>query len=394
MKLNLGKKVFLIIILLLNICFVKGSSYDTISILKNIDLQIESTSSINKMYNYNFKDSEKEFKWLAQEYYNHPLPSFLMGLSLWWQIDAQSGKINGSPKKLDDKFLLNMDKTIDKANEIYNKGNIVDGAFFLAASHAFKGRLLADRKKWTQSALAGRNAIKYLKEIKKNDLMIPEIDFGNGLFNYYSIWISERYPLLRPLVNFFPEGDNKKGIDELINASGNSFYTRTEAQFFLMRIYLGERNLSNALQLSKYLIETYPNNSIFHKYHTQILYQNGKVKQSYKSANDILKNFYANTFGYYHDEARISYFFIGEYYHSQLNFDKAIYNYLKAIEYASLLGKEKMGYTFYSYYYLGKIFFDRGEFNKSKIYYKKVIQLTRRKDDLNKKARLNVRKMK
>ena len=394
MKLYVGKNIFLIIILVIKINLVKGSQYDTISILKNIDLQIESTSSINKMYNYKFKDSEKEFIWLAQEYNNHPLPSFLSGLSLWWQIDAQSGKINGSPKDLDDKFLLNMDKTIDKANEIYKKGNIVDGAFFLAASYAFKGRLLADRKKWTQSALAGRNAIKYLKEIKKNDLMIPEIDFGNGLFNYYSIWISDRYPLLRPLVNFFPKGDKKKGIEELTNASGNSFYTRTEAQFFLMRIYLGERNLINALQLSKYLNETYPDNSIFHKYYTQILYQNGKLKQSYMSANNILKKFNSNSFGYNHDEARISHFFIGEYYHSKLNFEKAIYNYLKAIEYANLLGKEKMGYSYYSYYYLGKIFFDRGEFKKSKIYYKKVIQLTRRKDDLNSKARLNIKKMK
>ena len=394
MKLHVGKNIFLIIILVIRINLVKGSQYDTISILKNIDLQIESTSSINKMYNYKFKDSEKEFIWLAQEYNNHPLPSFLSGLSLWWQIDAQSGKINGSPKDLDDKFLLNMDKTIDKANEIYKKGNIVDGAFFLAASYAFKGRLLADRKKWTQSALAGRNAIKYLKEIKKNDLMIPEIDFGNGLFNYYSIWISDRYPLLRPIVNFFPKGDKKKGIEELTNASGNSFYTRTEAQFFLMRIYLGERNLINALQLSKYLNETYPDNSIFHKYYTQILYQNGKLKQSYMSANNILKKFNLNSFGYNHDEARISHFFIGEYYHSKLNFEKAIYNYLKAIEYANLLGKEKMGYSYYSYYYLGKIFFDRGEFKKSKIYYKKVIQLTRRKDDLNSKARLNIKKMK
>lgn len=394
MKLHVGKNIFLIIILVIRINLVKGSQYDTISILKNIDLQIESTSSINKMYNYKFKDSEKEFIWLAQDYNNHPLPSFLSGLSLWWQIDAQSGKINGSPKDLDDKFLLNMDKTIDKANEIYKKGNIVDGAFFLAASYAFKGRLLADRKKWTQSALAGRNAIKYLKEIKKNDLMIPEIDFGNGLFNYYSIWISDRYPLLRPLVNFFPKGDKKKGIEELTNASGNSFYTRTEAQFFLMRIYLGERNLINALQLSKYLNETYPDNSIFHKYYTQILYQNGKLKQSYMSANNILKKFNSNSFGYNHDEARISHFFIGEYYHSKLNFEKAIYNYLKAIEYANLLGKEKMGYSYYSYYYLGKIFFDRGEFKKSKIYYKKVIQLTRRKDDLNSKARLNIKKMK
>ena len=224
--------------------------------------------------------------------------------------------------------------------------------------------------------------------------MIPEIDFGNGLFNYYSVWISERYPLLRPLVKFFPEGDKKKGIEELNNASGNSFYTRTEAQFFLMRIYLGERNLSNALQLSKYLSETYPNNSIFHKYYTQLLYQNGKVKQSYYSASNILEKFQSNTFGYNHDEARISHFFIGEYYYSQLNFDKAIFNYLKATEYASLLGKEKMGYSFYSYYYLGKIFFDRNEFIKSKIYFRKVIQLTKRKDDLNKKARSNIRNMK
>lgn len=394
MKLNVGKKILFIIILTLNIHLVKGSPYDTTSILKNIDLQIESTSSINKMYNYKFEDSDKEFRWLAQEFENHPLPSFLTGLSLWWQIDAQSGKINGSPKELDDKFLSRMDKTIDQAYEIYMNGNIIDGAFFLAASYAFKARLLADRKKWTQSAFAGRNAIKYLKEIKKNKLMIPEIDFGNGLFNYYSVWISERYPLLRPLVKFFPEGDKKKGIEELNNASGNSFYTRTEAQFFLMRIYLGERNLSNALQLSKYLSETYPNNSIFHKYYTQLLYQNGKVKQSYYSASNILEKFQSNTFGYNHDEARISHFFIGEYYYSQLNFDKAIFNYLKAIEYASLLGKEKMGYSFYSYYYLGKIFFDRNEFIKSKIYFRKVIQLTKRKDDLNKKARSNIRNMK
>ena len=56
-----------------------------------------------------------------------------------------------------------MDKTIDKAYDIYKEGNKIDGAFFLAASFAFKGRLLADRKKWTQSALSGRNAIKYLK---------------------------------------------------------------------------------------------------------------------------------------------------------------------------------------------------------------------------------------
>ena len=324
-KLKQLHKIILTKILILSVLNLKGSDFDTTSILKKIDLQIESTSSINKMYNFQFDDAEKEFLWLSQEYKNHPLPSFLLGLSMWWKIDASSGKAEKITKNLDNKFLAQMDKTIDKAYDIYKEGNKIDGAFFLAASFAFKGRLLADRKKWTQSALSGRNAIKYLKEIKKNDMMIPEIDFGNGLFNYYSVWISDRYPLLKPLIKLFPEGDKLKGIEQLDNASGNSFYTRTEAQFFLMRIYLSERKLSKALQLSKYLHDTYPNNSVFHKYYTQILYQNGRISEAFLSARDIIKKYKLNTFGYNQDEARISHFFIGEYYFAKMDFKKCSY---------------------------------------------------------------------
>lgn len=393
-KLKQLRKIILTKILILSFLNLKGSDFDTTSILKKIDLQIESTSSINKMYNFQFDDAEKEFLWLSQEYKNHPLPSFLLGLSMWWKIDASSGKAEKITKNLDNKFLAQMDKTIDKAYDIYKKGNKIDGAFFLAASFAFKGRLLADRKKWTLSALSGRNAIKYLKEIKKNDMMIPEIDFGNGLFNYYSVWISDRYPLLKPLVKLFPEGDKLKGIEQLDNASGNSFYTRTEAQFFLMRIYLSERKLLKALQLSKYLHDTYPNNSIFHKYYTQILYQNGRISEAFLSARDIIKKYKLNTFGYNQDEARISHFFIGEYYFTKMDFKNAVINYEKAIKLAEISGKEKLGYSYYSHYYLGKIYFDMGDFKKSKVYFKNVIKLTNRKDELNQRAKLNLKKIK
>ncbi len=393
-KLKQLHKIILTKILILSVLNLKGSDFDTTSILKKIDLQIESTSSINKMYNFQFDDAEKEFLWLSQEYKNHPLPSFLLGLSMWWKIDASSGKAEKITKNLDNKFLEQMDKTIDKAYDIYKEGNKIDGAFFLAASFAFKGRLLADRKKWTQSALSGRNAIKYLKEIKKNDMMIPEIDFGNGLFNYYSVWISDRYPLLKPLVKLFPEGDKLKGIEQLDNASGNSFYTRTEAQFFLMRIYLSERKLSKALQLSKYLHDTYPNNSVFHKYYTQILYQNGRISEAFLSARDIIKKYKLNTFGYNQDEARISHFFIGEYYFAKMDYKNAVINYEKTIELAEISGKEKLGYSFYSHYYLGKIYFDMGDFKKSKVYFKNVIKLTNRKDELNQRAKLNLKKIK
>ena len=196
------------------------------------------------------------------------------------------------------------------------------------------------------------------------------------------------------MIKLFPEGNKLKGIEQLDNASGNSFYTRTEAQFFLMRIYLSERKLSKALQLSKYLHDTYPNNSVFHKYYTQILYQYGRISEAFLSARDIIKKYKLNKFGYDEDEARISHFFIGEYYFAKMDFKNAVINYEKAIKLAEISGKEKLGYSFYSHYYLGKIYFDMGDFKKSKVYFKNVIKLTNRKDELNQRAKLNLKKIK
>ena len=162
------------------------------SILSDIDIQIESTDAINKMYNFNFDEAEKEFTWLIDEYKNHPLPIFLLGLSKWWRFEAEVNQgIEFETKQkniLDIKFLSLMDKSISLSKKIYEDGNKIDGAFFLAASYGFKGRLLSERKSWRKAAFSGKNALKYLKEIRKEDYLIPEIAFGNGLFNYYSIW--------------------------------------------------------------------------------------------------------------------------------------------------------------------------------------------------------------
>jgi len=377
---------------------IYGNVNDTTSILTDIDIQIEATSAINKMYNYQFEEAEKEFRWLSSEYKNHPLPIFLLGLSSWWKIDAQSSKsyIGESQEEniLDKNFMNLMDESINLSKRIYNQGNKVDGAFFLAASYGFKGRLLSERRKWSAAAFAGRNAIKYLKEIRKDDLMIPEISFGNGLFNYYSVWISERYPLLKPIIKLFPEGNKNKGVEQLNIASNNSFYTRTEAQYFLMRIYSGDGKLSKALHLSKYLKDTYPENSIFHKYFTQLLYRNSRLNECLNESNNIIINYNKRKFGYNEDEARIAHFFLGEIYHSNLNFDKAIFNYKKSIDFSEKIGKQKMGYSIFSNFSLGRIFFDRNEYKQAKIYFKRVLKLTKRKDDLNKRSRNFLKKIK
>lgn len=365
-------------------------SQENKSILTDIDIQIESTAAINKMYNFEFNTSLKEFRWLEQEYKNHPLPIFLIGLSLWWKIDAYSGisdllKID-SLKKIDSEFLEIMDNTISVSKEIY-ENNKIDAAFFLSAAHAFKGRLLADRKKWRSASVAGINALKYLKEIKQDTLMIPEISFGNGLFNYYSIWISDRYPLLKPFISLFPEGNKNLGIEQLVNAANTSFYTRTEAQLFLVKIFSAENQLNKALYLSKYLFETFPNNSIFHKYYTQLLYRTSNFKLCEKESLKILENFSLKKIGYFDNEARLAHFFLGEIYSLSRNYRLSIYHLKKSLEFSDKFKNKKLGYTIYSNFLIGKIYNTLGEKDLSKKYLKSVIRSTNRNDDLNKKSR-------
>ena len=350
------------------------------------------------MYNFNFDEAEKEFTWLIDEYKNHPLPIFLLGLSKWWRIEAEVNQgIEFETKQknnLDNQFLSLMDKSILLSKKIYEDGNKIDGAFFLAASYGFKGRLLSERKSWRKAAFSGKNALKYLKEIRKEDYLIPEIAFGNGLFNYYSIWISDKYPILKPIVSFFPKGDKIIGIEQLDNAAKNSFYTRTEAQYFLMRIFSEENKLSKALQISNYLHNTYPMNSIFHRYYTQLLYRLGYFDECEIQLNELFKNYFNNILGYNVNVVRNAHFFKAEIERKKLNIESAKENYLKSIEYSIQMKNQRLGYTLYSYYYLGKLEYDSRNFKTSKQYFKRVIRLSKRKEKINIDSRNYLRKIK
>ena len=78
---DMGSRIFILLFFLftsLSNLQIFSQQIDSSSILTNIDIQIEATSAINKMYNFEFDDAEKEFRWLINEYRNHPLPVFLL----------------------------------------------------------------------------------------------------------------------------------------------------------------------------------------------------------------------------------------------------------------------------------------------------------------------------
>jgi hypothetical protein len=223
----------------------------TIILITNVAMQMEISQALNDLYNFKFEKAEQQFRWFKQKYKWHPLPYFLLGLSEWWKIMP-----NTKSTAYDDRFFAYMDSTIMVAENLYK--NVpeykIEAAFFLAASHGFKGRLYSDeeRKSWGKAAVDAKSAMNYMDVCREKDYLSPELLFGDALYNYFSVWVPENYPSLKPLMWFFRKGDKALGLKQLKEVSYNAFYTRTEAMVWLMRILNSyENDQVRAYQISE-----------------------------------------------------------------------------------------------------------------------------------------------
>jgi hypothetical protein len=244
-----------------------------------------------------------------------------MGLKEWWKIQP-----NIDDKQFDDQFMAYMDTSIKLAEALQRKDKQnVEAAFFLAAAHGFKGRLHSERSSWSKAAFAGRNALANLELTKQNDTLSPEFLFGVALFNYYSVWIPANYRFLRPIMALFPKGDKEKGIKQLKEVAFNAFYTRTEAQLYLARIYANEEDQpAKAFPLTEYLATTFPDNPYFQRLYARMCYTQGKTAEVEKTSLDILDKLARGMPGYEATSGRYASFYLGYIYRHSYKKDKAL----------------------------------------------------------------------
>ncbi len=337
-------------------------------LLLNKTVQITSNDGIDAMYNFKFKIAEYQFKNLRKHYGWHPLPYFLLGLNEWWQLLPYVDN-----KYHDEAFFAYMDTSLVLAKRIYKEVNKIEGAFFLAATQAFRGRLLGERGKWRKAAFASKSAMNWLEDCRGNEEFSPEILFGDGLFNYYVEWVPENYPMLKPFMLIFPDGDKKKGIEQLRKVTQNAFYTRTEAKYFLMRILSEEENnVFAALEIARDLHETYPDNAYFHRYYAKILYQLGHHKKLEEVCNEIIERIEEGDAGYEGNSGRYASFFLGQVYEARGELKKAEDNYLLAVVFGDDLGLQDKGYYLYSLLNLGQIAEKQKDFKKAYEYYQSL----------------------
>ncbi|WP_414717322.1 tetratricopeptide repeat protein [Telluribacter sp.] len=364
-------------------------NYDML--LKNPGVQIEATEAINLLYNFKFAEADKEFRWLKYRYPKHPMPHFLMGLAEWWKIVP-----NTDNTAYDDRLIAQMDSSLALAEKMYDeRENKVEPAFFLAASYAFKGRLYSERKQWAKATLAGKSALKYMEQSKGYGELSPELLFGDGIYNYYAEWIPREYPLLKPILVFFPKGNKKLGAQQLERVANNAFYTRVEARYFLLQIYSMENEYGKAYDMARYMWQTYPDNPYFERYFCRTAFVTGHMAEAQQAARNILDKINRGMPGYEAVSGRNAAYVLAYYNHNySRNYQEARVNYQQAINFSVQTKSMNAGYYVSSLLGLGKIAEAEKDFDEAQRYYKLAYDKAERKSSQHDEAKKSIDNLK
>ena len=360
-------------------------------LLLDKSLQFRITETVNALYNFEFEKAERGFMVMQYQYPEHPLPYFLIGLSTWWKIAPDIEN-----KQFDNLFLDQMDVVIEKAEKMFDEDpQNKEAAFFLAGAYGFQGRLLSERKSWTKATFAGKNALKYLNLSRGEEELNPELLLGDALFNYFSVWIPENYPILKPVLAFFPKGDKELGLKQLEDVAQNSFYARVEAQYFLFRLYASEEKQPyKALAITDYLHAKFPNNPYFHRSYARHLYTVGRMTESKEQSEEILERIEAQWPGYEANSGRYAAFYLAQYHDRVNERDLAKKYYLQTLSYGEESESQESGYYLYSLIALGKMANEDREKAKAKEYFNQVKKYAKRKHPAHKEAREYIKKNK
>jgi len=261
-----------------------SAAADSGHLLENPDFIKDVQQAIGYVYNQEFERSREILSpWLENEK-AQPLAAFWEGLPLWWDILADL-----ETDKHDTEFIRVMESA-DRASDLVlrrDRRNL-DALVIKSLSNGFLARLHANRGSWYKSLTHGRQAINILFNIEQIYPDVPDIQFGLGLYNYFSAHLNEQYRVVRAVSWMIPKGDKKEGLERLKVAAEESAYMIPEASYFLGHIYLNyEKDMDLAEAYLTDLIDKYPQNPFFNRLMLRNYYQQREYNKAIK-LNDVL----------------------------------------------------------------------------------------------------------
>ncbi|GAB3840979.1 hypothetical protein GCM10028821_46860 [Hymenobacter jeollabukensis] len=363
-------------------------------LLLDKDIQTELDGAVHNLYNSKFDRAEKQFRSLRRRYPQHPLPYFLMGLSTWWKIMPS----NVTVKLYDKPFFAYMDTAVTKAQALYEKDEKnYEACFFLSAAYGFSSRLHAERSDYAKATVEAKRALKYLERSQEANGLSPEFLFGQALFNYYSVWIGEEHPWLRPVLLLFPKGNKNLGLQQLRNVADNGVYTGPEAKFFLMRILSSERENQEAaaLPLLRTLVQQYPDNAYFQRQYALQTFNQGYFQDCERASRDILDKLNRGLPGFDGFSGRYATYYLGYLQLTKAKNVQAAKDYFqRCIVFSEATEQTSGGYYLYANLQLARLASDAKDVAAAKRYYKAVVDNASHKSDIYREAKMYLKSAK
>lgn len=265
---------------------------------------------IDATYNLDFEQAEKSFRAVIARRPDHPAGYFFDAMIDWWRI-----AVNPDDESLDERFYEKLQNVIDMADERLDRNEKdLAGLFFKGGAIGFRGRLRAMRKSWIKAAEDGKDALPVVLDAAELAPDNVDLSLGTGIYDYLAAVLPDRYPVLKPLLLLFPDGDRVRGLKELKRAAHHGRYARYEAMYMLVQAYYRfENDVPQALHYAKKLYDKFPGNSVFHRYLGRCYVRQGKWNLIHKVFTDVYRNWKKGKRGYGLHAAREAAYYIGFY---------------------------------------------------------------------------------
>ena len=291
-------------------CLAQGSGGEIVPSLPSIrhdDERIQ--DGIDLIYRLHLEAAERHFRGLIDDYPDHPLGYFFLAMTSWWWV-----LIDLDDQTHDELFYARLQDCIDICDaRLEIDEDDFDAVFFKGGAIGFRGRLRGDRDQLLRAARDGLRCLPLLKRSRRLAPDNKDVLFGQGLYDYFADVMPRKYPILRHLAWLLVRGDRERGLQQLQEAASQGRYARTEAQFLLAQIHrLFEDDAASALTYLTALRQSYPENSLFHRYTARTLAEAGSWNRAVPLHRQVIERARAGQRGY-HVRAQIeSHYYLGK----------------------------------------------------------------------------------
>jgi hypothetical protein len=269
-------KRLIVTFIFVQLSFVSYSQTNTL-LAKQLEQAYEATQK------FNFHSADSALKKLQGTGKEAAAIELAKANYLWWLIISgedspgnRSAYVAHSDKAIKDYKNLPLTKLGDE--ELY----------VVITSYANKARIEGLGKNYLKGFGHINTCLKYIQQSFGKEKRFVYFTLTSGLYNYYMATANKNFPVLIPYLALFPDGDLKKGI-ELLKAASESvdIPLSTEGHYFLMKLYLDEKDYASAMWYCDWLLKKYPDNLLYNYYHFKILLDNKQKEQALEILSKI-----------------------------------------------------------------------------------------------------------